>query len=224
MSRSGNKTSTRRQLTLLLVGSALVTTLSGQESEEQRKGDKKAWELSRDERFALRSAPELRQKRQKLDSATGRRIESMDGASEPDLFTPEELFRQLITEVFVIESKVTRKMIERFVVTQGQGDDFLTALERASRPFIEHELRDMLERAEGKAEDWPSEEALARTTRLLCEALEMSRKNVGDEILMPVLYEVIAPARSVTFAADAFNADAQYYAVNLCVVQAKVQR
>lgn len=176
----------------------------------------KPWKLSRSARLSVRTDPVLRKNRQTTDPASGARIETIHGTNEPEWFSPEQLYQQLIQDVFIWESEISRTEVERYLVTTGRGESFLEVLEESSREYIALELTRLAKRADGETSQPELDESI-RTMRARCRALATARAALGDDSLMSVLYEVVAPWMSVAFNADNFNPEIERAALNSCV-------
>jgi hypothetical protein len=188
----------------LLAVVVLMLPLSGQ-------SQRQPWQLTVEERIALRTNPELARERVRgarrlqTDAANAdvRSVDVFDGQTHPELFLPTEVFRSLLT-LSTLGPPRTRQLFRKGlmpeVASHGLPKDFWDRLESVSTVYIadswaERDLGLTLQRVSGVAR-WRTEEALALKQRDVCrsraDALAAARKEFGDARFDRFLYEAVA--------------------------------
>jgi hypothetical protein len=216
-------------LLLLSAGAAV-----GQ-AQESKASAKPAWKWTLEERLAARFDPEAMKARaaetrrrydvaEKAFRGPGRAQVTLplypsefevQGDYNPELFIPYELFDFLLYTCFPAEGvaqNYSRRRVEQRAAALGVGSDLWTRLRKSAKPLLDldrqHFERAMEARRKGK--DMPEEENGNLRCRLRAEALEAAKAQLGEETLLRLLYEAVAPGLASSGATNA--EDARYQA------------
>jgi hypothetical protein len=180
--------------------------------------EKRPWQLSSEERLALRLDPTLIAARQvraeERDRAMGRnpntalregpRSYGVDGSVTPELIFPHELFDGLMAGLVPDQARRDRR---RRILRGGlhsvglDPDNFWAQLETVAGGYARYKYRKQLGTAAA------GDENPGRGCRLAFEALTAARKAFGGERFDEILYKVIAPFTQVASATTADPAE-----------------
>ncbi len=196
-------------IALGIVSVVIAGVVAGRELQgaAQSSEAKPAWRWSVDERVAARFDPALRQKRAAAhgrpsaaaDPLGGTQTDVIHGADTPALFLEWELFDKLVETGFPEYNGArgaSRQELMAKAAALGFGADLWTRLERVAAPYLRTRRQDMQQgRLEAQAQTDPA--ASMRNPIELCrkrsEALAAAKVEFGEEQLLRLLYEVIAP-------------------------------
>jgi len=168
------------------------------------------WELSVDERIALRANAELaaeragvaRQLQATAKTKSSAWVDDFNGKTHPELFLPHEVFRELVELVYTGPPRANQIIYDGFmpdVKRHGLPPDFWERLQVITAAYVSdiHAVRDNLHSLRGQ-----SGRARERTQAILklknadecrsrADALAAARKEFGSERFDRFMYEVI---------------------------------
>lgn len=197
---------------------------------------KPAWKWTLEERLAARFEPEGMKRRVAREAEMARKSaaqfgerfdiapdqQSIDGKSEPELFTPIELFDSLLSSAFHESARAEQEMrswIEDRAAVLGLGSDLWVRLEKVAAPYLrlrdERSLRALQALSQSK-----NHEDSVNDKRALCraraEALTAAKAEFGEETFLRLLYEVRASTMSLTYSAGEGSIDHLRYIEGGC--------
>jgi hypothetical protein len=198
-----------RYATIILLASLLAVPLIAQPRKEP-------WQLTLDERIALRTNPQLARERARreretqppsklsVDARAAVIADSIDGKTHPELFLPHQVFDQLVKLAFLADvqtGEVVRKGFMPDVRRHGLPRDFWIRLESLSTIYFAdfRAVTDLLETGRQQhtmADRERVQNALtlkhADACRSRAAAFAAARREFGRERFDRFLYEVIA--------------------------------
>lgn len=185
---------------------------------------KPAWQWTLDERLAVRFDPRAGEARIAQEKARARAFPesglpedelynvpssrfSVDGARNPELFLPHELFDHVIHTCFPPDGRdqnLSRRMIERRAAAIGLGSDLWHRLRKSVAPLVEHDLGryQRFQEATRSGQAMEQGEVGVRRCHLRAAAMESSRKELGEELFLRLLYEAVAPNVSFGYTSE----------------------
>jgi hypothetical protein len=213
---------------VFLAGAAGAQAPEGSQQEKsQGKPAKPAWQWTLEERLAVRFDSEGMKRRvareaesakktaarfgERFDIAPGQH--SIDGKSEPELFLPSELFDVLLSDAFhenTLHQREMRPHLEERAAILGFGSDLWTRLEKVGAPYLrlrdERNLRALA--AAARSEEFKdSEKNGLMICRAKAKALADAKIEFGEQALLRLLYEAVAPTLSIGFQTEEGLAD-----------------
>lgn len=209
-------------LCLLFVCTMAVAEPQRRETQEPPR--KPAWQWTLDERLTARFDSKAIEARRAREQARAKSFPksgmpgdelyevppsgfSVDGATTPELFLPHELFDHLIHTCFPADGRdqnLSRRMVERRAAALGLGSDLWHRLRKATAPLVADDLDHYRRFREATQSGQATEEdvAGARRCHLRAAAMEASRKELGEELFLRLLYEAVAPSVSFGYTSD----------------------
>jgi hypothetical protein len=152
--------------------------------------------------------------REKAEAMFGEHFEapvdqhSVVGSRNPELLLPIELFRNLISNAFPEDGRdhgYPRERIEEAAAALGIGSDLWPRLEKAATPYLQvrnaryRRAMAALARSE-ELEDSASDDFAH--CRSLAQALTAAKAEFGEETLLRLLYQEVAPNIGITYNLD----------------------
>jgi len=170
-----------------------------------------AWTWTVDERLDRRFDPANSTKRREGQAGGGSASNLVDGAQDPQLLLPHEVFDHLLTKAFFSrpeEAAQAREEIAGAARLRGLGDGFLDDLGRLAADYLQvrhaQDVYPTVYATTPNPEKEKVSEEMDRAWYAVCrarnEALQAVRSLHGEETFYRFLYEAVAPSMTVRVA------------------------
>lgn len=194
-------------IVLLLVASSAA----GSEPQQRPEHVREPWEVSWEERMALRFGAAERERREAAHVRAGGNSQPpgmtvIVGATDAAAITPSELFDNLFATAFALDARARsfwRQSVER-KLGPAMPVDFWSRLERAAAPYLRlferdwQLLREYSAAAPSERPAIQSQQAPGLTfCRTAAASLAAARREFGAEVFDAVLYQGMAPSLTI---------------------------